>query len=31
MLIWTLLWVLAIILNTMSGVLNFATGVTPST
>jgi hypothetical protein len=31
MLIWTLLWVVAIILNTMSGVLNFATGVTPST
>jgi len=28
MLIWTLLWVVAIILNTMSGALNFTSGVT---
>jgi hypothetical protein len=27
MMIWTLLWVVAIILNTMSGALNFASGV----
>ena len=28
MLIWTLLWVVAIILNTMSGALNFYSGIT---
>ena len=28
MLIWTLLWIVAIILNTMSGALSFTSGVT---
>jgi hypothetical protein len=31
MLIWTLLWVVAIILNTMSGALNFTSGLTHTT
>jgi len=31
MLIWTLLWVVAIILNTMSGALSFTSGITTTT
>jgi hypothetical protein len=31
MLVWTLLWVVAIILNTMSGALNFTSGVPGTT